>query len=285
MEAATPDSPAGGQSTVDPLCPGCGYLLRGINRAQCPECGHDLQFLKITEPQIPWARPHDHGHALAFVQTILAVKRNKNLIWEECGRPVDPQAARRFRWVTVAITWFLLVTLAGAMVVVFPEIKDALQASVGAPSLIVSAVLGAVWLLLALAAATEVASHALYHKKLPPAIEERAVALSYYCCGPLVLAPLGLGLLLTMAIARHTHTLFDDVLLPLIGGYLLIRPVVEWLIGLHALVGRTIHDRSLLSPAMTVYVMTPASWIVAGAGMLIVPAVLGYAALMMLSLL
>ncbi len=48
-------------------------------------------------------------------------------------------------------------------------------------------VLGHLWVLLVLASATEIASNPLYDNRLPAVLEERAVAISYYCCGVLVL--------------------------------------------------------------------------------------------------
>ena len=39
---------------LDPLCPFCGYILRGIDSARCPECGNDIDYATLHEPQIPW---------------------------------------------------------------------------------------------------------------------------------------------------------------------------------------------------------------------------------------
>ncbi|NBC10209.1 MAG: hypothetical protein GVY24_00555 [Planctomycetes bacterium] len=36
----------------DVPCPGCGYNLRGLSAARCPECGREVTFPSLTSPRV-----------------------------------------------------------------------------------------------------------------------------------------------------------------------------------------------------------------------------------------
>ncbi len=163
------------------LCPECGYDLRGSISPRCSECGHDLAVLRTTESQIPWVHRRQIGRIRAYWRTGWLVTFRNRQFCAEAARPVSYTDAQRFRWVTVMLAYVAI--LAGKLVYMlgtdepFGPIKTvewlAVPIEVGT--------------YLALAALTGIPSYLFHPRRAPLAVQNRAVALSYYACGPLSL--------------------------------------------------------------------------------------------------
>jgi predicted RNA-binding Zn-ribbon protein involved in translation (DUF1610 family) len=90
------------------FCPECGYNLRGITSARCPECGTEIDRAKLAESQIPWVHRAKIGRVRAYVRTAwLATARPNRLAMEMAG-PVSYEDARKFWLVTVGVAWVAL---------------------------------------------------------------------------------------------------------------------------------------------------------------------------------
>jgi hypothetical protein len=163
------------------LCPQCGYDLRGSTSPRCSECGHDLALLRTTQSQIPWLHRRQIGRIRAYWRTAWLVTFRNRQFCAEASRPVSYGDAQRFRWVNVVLAYVAI--LAGKLAYMlgtdepFGPIKTvewlAVPIEVGT--------------FLALAALTGVPSYLFHPRRAPLALQNRAVAMSYYACAPLSL--------------------------------------------------------------------------------------------------
>src|SRR4051794_13859762 len=85
------------------LCQTCGYNLRGLAEARCPECGEPFNPTAAVGAHIPWLQRSIIGTWNAYWQTVmLAMFHPTKLgreVWE--AQRLDPSAASRFRWVII----------------------------------------------------------------------------------------------------------------------------------------------------------------------------------------
>ena len=90
---------------VSRCCDGCGYDLRGIAEARCPECG--LEFDPITPPvaNVPWFHRRRIGWLTALWQTFWLATLQTQWLVDEVRRDttLDRHAAQAFRWICVAV--------------------------------------------------------------------------------------------------------------------------------------------------------------------------------------
>jgi hypothetical protein len=101
------------------FCPGCGYDLRGVPDARCPECGllPDPEALRVSG--IPWAHRARVGRLRAYLRTVRLVTFGSEALALEPSRPQDLRDARAFRRVQASVVaTVLLATLALALWVV-----------------------------------------------------------------------------------------------------------------------------------------------------------------------
>jgi hypothetical protein len=61
-----------------PVCPECGYSLRGLEKPRCPECGVDLPsasrgFRRWAVRRIPWDRIHRGSLLTAYLGTLVRI--------------------------------------------------------------------------------------------------------------------------------------------------------------------------------------------------------------------
>lgn len=96
-------SPAGRRPPLPEgiFCPDCGYDLRGLTGERCPECGFDLITVRAHRSQIPWLYRSDLGRFQAYWKTVWFVTARSRQFHHEVLRPLDPDEARRFRWLTI----------------------------------------------------------------------------------------------------------------------------------------------------------------------------------------
>jgi hypothetical protein len=188
--------------TADPLptiaqdlfCQTCGYNLRGLTGNRCPECGGSLDGVRSLVPQIPWVYRKETGWCRAYWRTVWFVMFRQASFCDEMARPVSHRDSQLFRWVNVALGC-VPVFLAGVGFVIFGTKTPTYEEYF---NVFWSGGFGALWhacVPLYFAAATGVPSYFFHPRGIPIAQQNRAIALSYYACGPLALsiAPVGMA--------------------------------------------------------------------------------------------
>ena len=194
-----------------PVCPACGYDLRGIDSDRCPECGLPIDRAAVS--RIPWVNRARIGRVRAYCRTAWMATARTAALAAEVQRPVDLRDGQTFRRITMLIAWLPLAGLtawAGATVpsnngfapmvnghiagVVFNAINGADGVPLGlivpyavglaTPGLLPAAIL------LALVLVTGVPSYFFHPRRLPVGRQNRAVAASYFACAPLALLPI-----------------------------------------------------------------------------------------------
>jgi len=177
--------------TDDLYCPDCGYNLRGLTGERCPECGSSIEGMRDRTSRIPWVHRKEIGLIRAYWATVWLVMFRQRRFVNEIAREVNYVDSQSFRWVTilhVAIPVLIGAVIAAALLGPTPfqdEVADALCQSIWPPILLY------VCFVLFLAAATGVPSYFFHPKAIPIAQQNRAIALSYYACGPLSVVVLG----------------------------------------------------------------------------------------------
>ena len=99
--------------TLDLLCGRCGYNLREIQSARCPECGRRFDRNHLIRDLVPWEQ---RGHVLrfrAFWQTVWMASFQPRRMVEKLEHPMSGRAARGF---ALRIVAFAAASLAGAAV-------------------------------------------------------------------------------------------------------------------------------------------------------------------------
>jgi hypothetical protein len=205
----------------DRFCPGCGYNLRGITSDRCPECGLMIDPTLVATSTIPWTHRRRLGVVRAYLKTVETAVRWPSRLAREVERPVDFGDAILFRRVTATIA-AAPVLLSALVALISSGVLDVslifTRPTAFLPELLgVPVVCAGVWL--AFLAAGGVQSYWFDSRAIPPARRDRAIALSYYACGPLALtAPLallvGLFLILIPPIERgRLPFIIDPILL------------------------------------------------------------------------
>ena len=198
-----------------PLCPDCGYDLRGLASDRCPECGLRIDRAADLSVTLPWAHRRTIGRGRAFVRTAAMATFRPRRLAANIARPVSWADAVAFRRATVALA---AASAAVALTVIaFLPDADLLAPALYHPLvwwaelLAVPVTWAGLWL--ALLTTAGVASYWFHPRSISVAQQNRAVALSLYGCGPLALVPLAAALLVGVAVAAiadvrpHTATL------------------------------------------------------------------------------
>ena len=209
----TPEVPPPVAPTPDaadaPLCPSCGYDLRGLSSARCPECG--LPINRDRPSAIPWVHRRAVGRGRAFARTAIMVIVRPRRTFAEVARPVSHRDGQTFRAAVVALAGLPLAAMATWVVTEGPrmhgppprQIIGWVAGALGAPAserwlkdtpdLSTPQVTGlatpgvaAVGVLAGLAIATGVPSYSFHPRRLPVARQNRAVAASYFALAPLL---------------------------------------------------------------------------------------------------
>jgi len=199
-------------------CPACGYDLRGNASGTCPECGEAFDPARLAEAQIPWQDRHEIGRVRAFRRTVWLALRHPTQLARQATRPVRYRDARSFQLVCVTLAWLTIGPVAAwglwslredVIADPMPSVTVFFDSPVGeasrplallADGSIVAAFL--VGLFLWLLMGTGVASYFFHPASLPRAMQDRAVATSYYAAAPLTLLPVaGLVVLPMLGVA------------------------------------------------------------------------------------
>lgn len=175
-------------------CAGCDYDLRGLTSDRCPECGSPIDREALLVPRIPWAHRKQIGWIRAFFRTCLLAFLSPRRLAEDVRRPVSYKDARLFQNIVIAISYGSLLILEAYFC--NESTQHAIlgiwlrPSAIGFDSNCIGAAVVLLGGLLFFKLATGVGSYFFHPRRIPVARQNRAVALSYYACGPLVLLPL-----------------------------------------------------------------------------------------------
>ena len=228
-DTAAAPSPGGAPTEEDLFCPECGYnlhALEGIDR--CPECGLAIDRQGFARSRIPWVHRRHVGRFRAYWRTVWLATLRPKQIAAESARRVNYPDAQRFRYVTAFVASApVVVGLVAAMVwygsaALFTFINPATfpgWAMAGQPSpafdLLIPWDAGVTLppvlplaVLLATVFVTGVASYWFHPRSIPVVRQNRAIALSYYGCGPLALV--SIPVLASIGVAVMKEAGLDD---------------------------------------------------------------------------
>jgi len=188
------------------FCPQCGYDLRGLGSGRCPECG-----LAIDAPtagaasRIPWVHGARIGRWRAFWRTAWEATVRPSRLAADVAKPVELRDALAFRR---AVVWVVWIPIALASAIGYASVLadySLASAAFDWPAALfevggVAVALAAAWLWLLLGCG--VASYLFHPRRLPVERQNRAVAVSYYACGPLAWVSLaGVGAVAVMSLS------------------------------------------------------------------------------------
>ncbi|MEM9913614.1 MAG: hypothetical protein AAF911_01480 [Planctomycetota bacterium] len=175
-------------------CPFCDYDMRSRFGRACPECGEVVDEMAMCRARVPWANRREIGWFAGVWRTFRGVTFSSKKFGRAVSQPVDLREALRFRRLVVAVVWLTIV--ASLVGLILTEVIDLLddywfeQFALGwklAGGVGVGAVLWA-WLY----ACTGLHTYWFHPKKLSIERQNRAVALGYYACAPLLILPLAM---------------------------------------------------------------------------------------------
>jgi len=186
---------------------------------------------------------------------------------EEMARSVSSQDTQRFRWVTIA---FLAVSSLAVIVAAYlclPHSPFMSDLATEAYEAIWPAAIGYLVFILFLIAATGLPSYFFHPREVPVIQQNRAVALSYYACGPLSflgVACLSLVIAVLPVIGDYKLSFFftlTAVVLP-------VGAVVPWWLDLIHLCRRLLPQRP--ARAVAVAIIVPVLWVSLGVALFLV---------------
>ena len=204
IQASTPAIPSAENVLLDVYCPACGYSLRGLDSARCPECGETFDPQTVRETSIPWAHRERIGRVRAFVKTCWFAGRRPTRLGREASRPQRYRDARHFQYVLTVVAFTPPAVAAGLL---SKELADLVQtasiASVSPTTGLAQWNIGhdLLWCILAglslpiVATAsvyalgfmlTSIHTYAFHPKHLPPERQNNAIAVGYYAVGPIL---------------------------------------------------------------------------------------------------
>jgi hypothetical protein len=289
-------SPAPPDSTtpdIELFCPGCGYSLRGIASDKCPECGLAIDRTEASVSRIPWEHRSRIGYIRAYWRTLWMPATS---VARDVIRPVNYRDARLFQLITVLIAGlpiaalsllplpaYLYTGMASSLTswpVVLPagwaiDLMLPMVAGVGLKFAVPIAVL------LFLLAMTGVPSYFFHPPHLSVVQQNRAIALSYYACTPIVMLLLPALAAWAGVIASVTGLawLNDDVTAKFFAGMIMgFGPPVILLVLLIGYV-RMLRSATACTPSrvLAMVVMLPIAWAALAALILVgLPWVVGY---------
>jgi hypothetical protein len=198
------------ETSDDLFCPQCGYNLRGLSSDNCPECGLALDRADMLHSRLPWTHRRRIGYFRAYWRTLILGTFSTPELADELARPVSFRDAQLFRFITIAIGWLPLAIVAliaaylaqsqgvfvwrGMGMNAAQSLNSAWTIDIFWPLAAGAMFPGVVPLALAvfLIALSGVASYFFHPKSMPPKLQNRGVAMSYYACAAIAFVPLSL---------------------------------------------------------------------------------------------
>ncbi len=250
------------------FCPQCGYSLRGIQSERCPECGHVLNWERITQSQIPWVHRKQIGRWRAYWRTLKLTMLDSRAISDEVQRAVKLEDALKFRRMTVRLVFVpLAIAIAGLYAWgLWTSSELSFRAwDRDEPGWVkLAAVMDWAMLPVSLAALylmlltlTGVQSYFFHPRSIPVVRQNRAVALSYYGCGAVAWLPVSLGAFalvigLTAAGTLRRMPLVVTALVWIVGMSLVVLPPICGWVNMIRLLGKTTQCGRVRQLAMAV---------------------------------
>ncbi len=250
--------PAGTAIAEEIFCQACGYNLRGLTGEVCPECGGSLAGVRSEVCAIPWVHRKELGWWRAYRKTIALVMFRQRRFAEEMARPVSYRDSQLFRWITVAITCIpmlasgLAVLIIKAPVPAGDELVRVFWSNGG---------FGALWhacFVLYVAAATGLPSYFFHPRDVPVTQQNRAIALSYYACGPLAFLAIPIVLCAAAILTSNARDSAIPMLLMVFAMTLPIGAIAPWWLDLIHLSRRLVPQNP--RRALAVALVVPLLW-------------------------
>ena len=185
------DIPAVVDDSVERFCPSCGYNLRGIGSDRCPECGTAVDRSTLATSVIPWTHRRTLGLVSAYLRTVKLSILHPAKLAKEIGRPASFADAILFRRVTTGLATASIIALSICVVCVnytFGELSGYHFEIIGAAVFWIC-----VWFFFLTSGG--VASYWFAPSSRPIEQQNRAIAISYYACGPLALTPIPVAMI------------------------------------------------------------------------------------------
>ncbi len=240
----------------DLFCQSCGYNLRGLTGAVCPECGGSLAGVRSEICNIPWVHRRELGRWRAYWKTIAFVMFRQRQFAEEMARPVGFRDSQRFRWLTIMLACMPAGVAIAATYALVPPVRHRDQWVTLLYAEVWPIVVEYVCFLLFLAAATGLPSYFFQPKDIPVAQRNRAIALSYYACGPLAITFIPAICYVAGLALRHLHET-TSLLFFLLAFHLPLGQLFAWWADLLHLSRRLTPQKTLQG---SVFVLLPMLW-------------------------
>jgi hypothetical protein len=210
------------ETTEDLYCPQCGSNLRGLSSANCPECGLALDRADMLHSRLPWTHRKRIGVVRAYWRTLILGTFKTPDLANELARPVSFRDAQLFRFITIAIGWAPLAVLALVLTYLYHQQVPMFWRGFGTNTMSSTTNMAGfdlLWpigagltfpgvfplsLALFLILLSGIASYFFHPRSMPPKLQNRGVAMSYYACAAIAFLPLSLVFLGIMALLGKT---------------------------------------------------------------------------------
>jgi hypothetical protein len=247
-------------SVLELHCPQCGYNLRGIDSDVCPECGLAIDRVAFAQSQLPWSHRQRIGRVRGYVRTLAMAMLDSPRLAAEVARPVSFYDAQLFRLITITLAWIPMAAVLAWAATLPPMTIGPLYGRTTRP---IPAGFDVYWPLLVgfttpgvapiavaicLLLLSGIASYFFHPKSISQTLQNRAVALSYYACAPLLLVPVGciciatFFLLMDTAYGQSGRSFRVMALLAFLSFFIPILCVIWWWLSTLRLHRRIVHQ-------------------------------------------
>jgi hypothetical protein len=198
------------ETSEDLYCPQCGYNVRGVSSERCPECGLALDRADMLHSRLPWTHRKRIGNVRAYWRTLILGTFSTPQLADELARPVSFRDAQLFRFITILIGWAPLAIAATIIAILFQRqgggiwrgvamgrigsLSSAVELDVFWPLAAGATFPGVIALALAifLIMMSGIPSYFFHPRSMPPRLQNRGVAMSYYACAAIAFLPFAL---------------------------------------------------------------------------------------------